>query len=867
MKSLIRKIKEKTSTEYQKSFDDIYTWKDITNNTLIILLILFVLDYLNVFTIVIAHMELIPIYFIGILLIIIKIIGLKLLDLYKLKTVNYIDAIFLSSICALCVYSNYAFIMEKGMVLKGIVGSIFVILIAIMQGVRIKKINNIKTKDVEENVYDLKELYDGAIKNRGGIILFKEKEVSYDLLERSYTINKLYELIKNCNSEESFVIALEGEWGSGKTTIINNLKKKVNEKDESLIIIDDFNPWYYEDEKALLNGMFDTIMAKIGHNFSVREISKFINFCMDTIFNKSKYESIYINIKKYYGNNGSKLKKMINAYLSKNNIKMLFIIDNIERANKENIIFLFKIINNILDFNNTVYLLSFDDKRMEKIFEKDLSIDYEYLKKIIQMEVKIPQIHESVMSNIIRKCLNNLFELYGFDIQEENKELFNILAKKIKNLRELKRFINSAISFYYDSKEYLNVRDVILLEVIKINNLELYEEIWRNKKYFISHDTHLKEETYILNLDMKKFNNEAKEYFDKLFSNKRNEEYESVLSLLFPYVENYKNGKEVKSNYYYIGKRMVDYKTSIKEARIFNARYFDLYFSQCNNEFIEIRQNVEKFIKLINGSENFSKIDKGFKKLMCLYQNWIQKYTFETLEAYLKEISTNKKLVLLKIINIHLKDYNNDSLFMELNSLQRIYIVMAELIIQITGAEFQEFEQIMKNDFSRIGAIRHLEYWIEHSREYPRDEYKDRLKRLEEINDNLIKCVIKNNINILHKENYMEGNIWGIYNEEKENLYKIDIKKYVKNILNSENIFRFLNDMVSRGVGKKYGFTIPESSINIFSSIQEVDNILATINRELTEDEQLLLQIYEGSKKIAEDESALYFDNDKRFIV
>ena len=250
---------------------------------------------------------------------------------------------------------------------------------------------------------------------------------------------------------------------------------------------------------------------------------------------------------------------------------------------------------------------------------------------------------------------------------------------------------------------------------------------------------------------------------------------------------------------------MVDYKTSIKEARIFNARYFDLYFSQCNNEFIEIRQNVEKFIKLINDSENFSKIDKGFKKLMCLYQNWIQKYTFETLEAYLKEISTNKKLVLLKIINIHLKDYNNDSLFMELNSLQRIYIVMAELIIQITGAEFQEFEQIMKDDFSRIGAIRHLEYWIEHSREYPRDEYKDRLKRLEEINDNLIKCVIKNNINILHKENYMEGN--------------------------------------SRGGGKKYGFTIPESSINIFSSIQEVDNILATMNRELTEDEQLLLQI------------------------
>lgn len=67
--------------------------------------------------------------------------------------------------------------------------------------------------------------------------------------------------------------------------------------------------------------------------------------------------------------------------MKNNNKKILFIIDNIERADKENIIFLFKLINNILNFDNTFYLLSFDDERMRKIFDKDLKIDFEYLKK------------------------------------------------------------------------------------------------------------------------------------------------------------------------------------------------------------------------------------------------------------------------------------------------------------------------------------------------------------------------------------------------------------------------------------------------------------------------------------------------------
>lgn len=50
MKKIKEGIKTKTYTKYQKLFDELYTWKDITKKTLLMLLIIVIVDYLNIFT-------------------------------------------------------------------------------------------------------------------------------------------------------------------------------------------------------------------------------------------------------------------------------------------------------------------------------------------------------------------------------------------------------------------------------------------------------------------------------------------------------------------------------------------------------------------------------------------------------------------------------------------------------------------------------------------------------------------------------------------------------------------------------------------------------------------------------------------------
>lgn len=790
-------INEKFNTKYQKAFEELYTIPEILSKSLLITIGIWLIDYFNIFSKIAERKEFIFIGIIILILAVIKILDFKPWNLYKLTTVNYTDSFLVSSIIALFVYSIKIDICNKEQYYKTITIICLSFLLLILELIRIMKINKIEKNEEPANVYDLKELYDGKIENKNnGLILIKEKEVDYDLLERGNIINKLYEVVTKCYNGEKFVLSLQGEWGSGKTTIINNFKKLIKD-DSNIIIIDDFDPWSYEDEQAMFKGMFDSIMKKIGINFSIRDISNFLNFYIDAIFNNSKYENKYKIAKKYYLDidKSNKLKSIINTYLKNNNKKILFIIDNIERADKDNINLLFKLVNNIFNFDNVIYLLSFDDNRMKEIFKNDLNSNYKYLKKIIQLEVKVPKIDENVMKDVVGRCIKNLMKLYEINFNEkDNEKTIELLAQKIKDLRELKIYLNSVISFNKLLNNNLNIQDTMLLELIKSQNIELYEEIWKNRKYFISEDTTIFGKSY--NYDTREFNKKAKDYFDKLFILQTNKEYKEILSFMFPYVGNYFNDRKVRTEnaQYFNGKE--DYQTNLKNKRIFNARYFELYFSQCNNEFTIINKIIEEFIKTINNEKDIEIINNAFGEVINLYTNWVQKFTFETLQLYLNEVKT--KYLLLKIINKHLKEYDDTVIFFGLSALGRIHIIMAELITVISREEFDEFTKKIEKDYSKMWTIKEIIYWIENGKNGFKEENKYRKDRLNSMLTTMAENVISNNIDILNKDFYFNNNLIEILRITKERIE--ERKKYIKTILNQENIFRFLDELLGKSI-------------------------------------------------------------------
>ncbi|MBR5675151.1 MAG: hypothetical protein IKX14_01760, partial [Neisseriaceae bacterium] len=77
-----------------------------------------------------------------------------------------------------------------------------------------------------------------------------------DLLGRSFFSKQLGETIYNYNSKDGLVIGLFGEWGTGKTSIVNMAIEEIKElakNDENKPIIMEFSVWNYSDKTNLIH--------------------------------------------------------------------------------------------------------------------------------------------------------------------------------------------------------------------------------------------------------------------------------------------------------------------------------------------------------------------------------------------------------------------------------------------------------------------------------------------------------------------------------------------------------------------------------------------------------------------------------------
>uniref|UniRef100_UPI0039E9BF0B P-loop NTPase fold protein n=1 Tax=Clostridium perfringens TaxID=1502 RepID=UPI0039E9BF0B len=215
-----------------------------------------------------------------------------------------------------------------------------------------------------------------------------------------------------------------------ETTILNIVSKKINDNNKDIKIISSFDPWSYNDQISMFRSMFDILLKETGISYSIGKTKRLVNDIYNILFS-TKYTKGIKDLNFFNHDKTTeieKMKKMINNYLHISNKRIVFIIDNLDRAEKENIILLFKLVNNVFNFEYVTYILSFDDNKLKKILENQLDIDYEFISKIVQLPIKIPPLDLEVKNEVISKCFKNIIRLYGEDNLEKYNDLINSLS-------------------------------------------------------------------------------------------------------------------------------------------------------------------------------------------------------------------------------------------------------------------------------------------------------------------------------------------------------------------------------------------------------------------------------------------------------
>lgn len=541
------------------------------------------------------------------------------------------------------------------------------------------------------------------------------------------------------------------------------------------------------------------------------------------------------------------MKQNLARYLCFIDKKIVLVIDNIDRAEADNILFLFKLIGAVFDLPNILYILSYDDKRIKAVFEDEKKINPKYIEKIVQQEIAIPDIQKEWLETICDECIKNLLQCYGVteDWLNQYTRIIQVISTSITSLRQLKRLFNTAFvtTFYYDN--ILFKPHLLAIETIRFLEPELYETIKSNPQFFISRDFGIILSRVGWNGSRQEFNTEGKRFFEELFQ--KFEQYEDLLAELFPYVQRYKENQELKSE------RFVEAgeEKHITIATISSIKYFDLYFSYGTNDHLEIMSLVNNFIISINGSKEQEGVAYTQEKIIKLPKER-QREWLECLQNKTKELDKDKRILVAKGICNVLTYIDRSPSFRFGSVYQRALIVATKLAGGADTAALNDFVEACSRRYNILA----LEEMISDCKSFRRTEdheYQELQLILERKYDELCNQIIEQKIDLYEAPVYQRFQIWSLYDafEEKE---KIHI--YMKAIVNQKNLFRVLADVIEESDGiRGHGYTFNEGKEKLlFGEIGFLQSFIENVTPQ-TETEKFILKLRKNKQDIRDENS------------
>lgn len=298
---------------------------------------------------------------------------------------------------------------------------------------------------------------------------------------------------------KGFVVALHGPWGTGKTTLLNFVRRNLDEYNKSdegekkPIVIIDFNPWWFSGREDLTRQFFDAFglglskRSKVGLEILgvVREIEKALSPRVTPV---NAIVNIYLNLKDPKRKTIHELKEIVNLKLKELG-RVLVIIDDIDRLTNVEIREIFQVIKAIGDFSNVIYLLAYDRKVIRSSLEGTQGGDPDdYLEKIVQASFDLPDPAEWNLRSLFFHEFSQLLpsEDLHFLNQERGKKVMELIFSLVETPRKMKHFLNAFRLSYPAVKQEVNPIDFAGIEAIRIFFPTLYHRIQKNEEKFFT---------------------------------------------------------------------------------------------------------------------------------------------------------------------------------------------------------------------------------------------------------------------------------------------------------------------------------------------------------------------------------------------
>ena len=471
---------------------------------------------------------------------------------------------------------------------------------------------------------------------------------SDDQYGRIKVVDKLAHIIneKIKSHHKCFTIGIYGAWGEGKTSVLNLLKEKLGSINN--VYQCTFNPWMLSDQESIMQEFFVTLQ----HSLNIDKVPQII----DKI---KRYGGIISYVARGMGHlldamvlPGASLvmtstanqidkirdvlpdrkplkeqKEEINKALKISDSHIIVYIDDLDRLDKDEMRIVFRLIRQVADFDNVIYVIAMD----YDIVTRSLSSFYEdgannnagqaFLEKIIQIPILLPRIQPNVLLQYATEKLMDILPDH-----ESLAEVLTYLCTLFNTKREWNRYLNQlSIVIEFGIKE-LNLSDVCLIEAIKVFDPKVYTMIGQSKYTLCSKsDVHLGQSNFIDEEDT----DVEEEILTLVVPDKKNA-IKAIIKQLFPRI-------------------VVDNKEKHATKRICSKHYFDKYFVlDVLNDYISDEDIENLRVEYISKSDN--QIINSIDSLLDIYS--YDEVNRALNMMVIRSVEKDRKNIALKIMRI-----------------------------------------------------------------------------------------------------------------------------------------------------------------------------------------------------------------------
>lgn len=334
----------------------------------------------------------------------------------------------------------------------------------------------------------------------------------------------------NIDASSGISISVEGAWGSGKSSAIalaiRELKLKVlsqlrrnrtdledlplndleeiygSEAENHKIYVVEFNPWNFSGQENLVRAFFKELAAQVGVRTEGRlqsAISRMASYLPSAAGGLAGAGAMAFGVPTLAGTQMAAgravgelaeralkseksletAKKYLAAALRDSEIRIIVVIDDLDRLMPDEMRSVFSIVKSLGDLPNIVYLISYDPNVVSKVLFSNLEgYDFNFLDKIIQVPLRLPTPTRHELNQHFVKQLNEIMgNARPVDMVRFQRIFTDVISNYLLTPRDTVRLCSLLRVIWPNVKDEVDVADLVTISVLQLFEPEVYRSI------------------------------------------------------------------------------------------------------------------------------------------------------------------------------------------------------------------------------------------------------------------------------------------------------------------------------------------------------------------------------------------------------